>query len=147
MLHRADLRRVDKRREPLPAGKVYHHHVWRGYQYDLYSRCICCGYSCRFGSGWYYSRIKAWRLTPPRRVTPARNAGREAGKPRVKAVCGTFYEELCKVENGITFPSMALDLALDTGKGLEPQGKSRHYRWQMPRKIRFWRITSWQKKK
>ena len=26
------------------------------------------------------------------------------------------------MENGITFPSMALDLALDTGKGLEPQG-------------------------
>ena len=46
-----------------------------------------------------------------------RGAHREAGKPRVKAVCGTFYEELCKVENGITFPSMALDLALDTGKG------------------------------
>ncbi len=77
MLHRADLRRVDKRREPLPAGKVYHHHVWRGYQYDSYSRCICCGYSCRFGSGWYYSRIKAGgRKRPPAGRTSPRRAGR-----------------------------------------------------------------------
>ena len=55
----------------------------------------------------------------PGHTGPAMRAGGR-GTPRLGTVCGTFHEELCKVENGITFPDMALDLALDTGKGLEP---------------------------
>jgi len=40
MLHRADRRRRDKRREPLSAGKVYHRRTRRGYQNGWISRCI-----------------------------------------------------------------------------------------------------------
>lgn len=74
-------------------------------------------------------------------------AGQPMTPPTVERGVSGLCGPVCKVENGITFPSMVPDLALDTGKGLGPQGKSKHYRWQMPRKIRFWRITSWQKKK
>ena len=83
MLHRADKRRRDKRREPLSAGKVYHRQSWRGYQ-TVRSRCITDVYSSGISSGRNYSRIKAWRLVPLRRFTPSRSAGR-----------GNDYSGLC----------------------------------------------------
>ena len=82
----------------------------------------------------------------PGHTSPAMRAGRRE-TPRFGTACGTFYEELCKVENGINFPGMALVMALIRVQALLPQGKFRHYRWRKPQKTQFWRITSWQKKK